>query len=125
MMANLQRRLTQLEARLTRDHGPLAWGDVCDAYARVAARASVKICRRLGIDASDPRVAEEMSRLVGDDEARIARDQALLARWRDQQGLPIDGEGARQRLAARLDAMARRLQDARSHPPRPWGQPPA
>jgi hypothetical protein len=62
------------------------------------------------VDASDSRVAEAIMRLAGDDEARIARDAEIMARWQRQQGMTIDLAEIRQRFARRLEAMACRLQ---------------
>jgi hypothetical protein len=109
-MANLKRRLSQMEMRLTPAEDRLAWLDVHDAVARQQARARLTLCRRLGVDTRDPRVVEAVTRLAGDDEARIAEDAEIIARWQRQQGMTIDLAEIRQRLAKRLDAMACRLQ---------------
>jgi hypothetical protein len=110
VMANLEQRLTRLEKVLDSHTDALTWADAYDAHARQQVRAYVKICRLLGVDAHDRRVAEAISRLAGDDEARIARDAAIMARWREQQGLMEDPAEIRQRFTKRLEAIARRLQ---------------
>jgi hypothetical protein len=111
-MANLARRLTRVETRLTCADTRLPWAEVHDALARQQARARLTLCQRLGVDANDPRVAEARSLLAGDDAARRARDAELIARWRRQQGLTEDLAEIRPRVTKRLEAMARRLGSA-------------
>jgi hypothetical protein len=110
-MGNLARRLSHLETRLAPPEDRLAWVDVQAAMTRQQARARVRLCQRLGVDASDPRVAEAIARLAGDDEARSAQDAELIARWRRVHGLRADAGEVRRRLAQRLEAMARRQRD--------------
>ncbi len=118
-MTNLQYRLSQLKMRLTRDDALRARADVHDALVRQGARARLKICQRLGVDASDPRVVEAVTRLAGDDAARSAHDAELIARWRRAQGIVEDAGEIRERLAQRLEAMARRQRDEARE--RSWG----
>jgi hypothetical protein len=123
-MGTLQRRLTRLERALDRRTDSLPWADVSHALVRQQARARLKLCQCLGVDAGDRRVVEAISLLAGDDEALIAQDAEIIARWQRQQGLTIDLAEIRQRLARRLEAMARRLQACRSSsPPCPGARP--
>jgi len=109
-MPDIERRLTRLAMHLTRDEDRLAWADVHNALARQQARARLAVCRRLDVDPHDSRVMDAMSWLGGDDPARVAQDVETIARWRRQQDIPAEAGEARQRLAERLDEMARRLQ---------------
>jgi hypothetical protein len=115
-MRHLARRLARVEAHVDRHEDRLPWADVHDALARQQARVRIKLCQYLGVAASDRRVAEAISLLAGDDEARIAQDAEVMARWRRQQGITVDLAESRQRVTTRLNALADRLQAARSHP---------
>jgi hypothetical protein len=116
-MAHLARRLTRLETHLSRADAGLPWADVHDALARQQARARLTLCRRLGVDSRDPRLVDAVTLLLGDDEARSAHDAELIARWRRVHGLDDDPGEVRQRLAQRLEAMARRQREASREQP--------
>jgi hypothetical protein len=105
-MTDVQRRLQRLEAHDTR----LAWADVHTALMRHQARARLAICRRLGIDDGDTRLVDAMDGLQGDTPDLARQDGETVAHWQRRHGVTIDRQGARRRITARLDAMARRQQ---------------
>jgi hypothetical protein len=109
-VTNLKHRLNHLARRLTPPEDRLAWLDVQAAMVRQQARARLTLCQRLGVAASDPRVADAITLLAGDDEARRVQDEEIIARWQRQQGLTEDLVGIRQRFTKRIESMARRLQ---------------
>ena len=78
------------------------------ALARQQARARLTLCQCLDVDPRDARLMDAMTWLVGDDPLRVAQDVDTIARWHRAQGLPEDTGDIRQRLAQRLEAIARR-----------------
>jgi hypothetical protein len=116
MMGNLERRLMQLETRMTSDADHVPWADVYAATRRQQARALLALAKRLGMDADDLRLREAMSWLQGDDPLRVRQDAEMVARWHRQQGITVDTAGARQRITARLALMARRMRDDEARP---------
>ena len=111
-MSDLARRLACVEAQMHQKADRLAWATVHAALSRQAARARLAIGHRLGMDARDPRLVDAMALLMGDEAAQVAQDMEMIARWHRQQGIPDESRGARERLAQRLDEMARRLASA-------------
>jgi hypothetical protein len=112
-MRHLARRLARLETHVDRHEDRLPWAEVHAALSRQQARVRLALCQRLGVDAGDPRVVEAMTWLVGDDPVRVAQDAEILARWRRVHGRREAPEEVRQRLAQRLEAMARRAAGVR------------
>jgi hypothetical protein len=113
-MASLEHRIACLEA-VSAEPGQ-GWTAVHLTLQRVQSRARLQMCAHLGIDATDPRVLDATACLTEDTPAQRAQDIETLARWRQQQGIPDDSPGARARLTARLETMARRIDHTRSHP---------
>jgi hypothetical protein len=111
-MTDVQRRLARLEAQMNRQADRLVWADVHAAEARQRARVCLALGKRLGVDASDPRMVDARMWLTGDDPAQVAQDAELVARWSRQQGIPADTGEVRQRVTERLEVMARRLVSA-------------
>jgi hypothetical protein len=107
-MASLDARLTRLETALRPAHDPPPWAAVDAAQRRQAARVRRRLGERLGLAASDPCMVEARAWVVGDDPARRAADDDLIARWHRAQGFTEEVRGARDRLAERLATMARR-----------------
>jgi hypothetical protein len=109
-MSDLEQRLTRLETALTGDEAVLAWAEVHEAQRRQAARVrrrlGQRLGQRLGLEPSDPWIVEATARLVGDDPARRAADEALIARWDRAQGITEAAGAARQRIVQRLAMMA-------------------
>ena len=104
-MRNAQRRLEQLEARI-RGVWP---AEVEAAKGRVLARVRLKIA--MALDAvGDTRFQGDDVLLADDTPEQVVADLETLRRWAQQYPMtlyPVDG--ARDRMAARLEEMARRL----------------
>jgi hypothetical protein len=108
MMSSLVHRLARLEAAAAQEaKSRQVWDAWHVAYQRAQARARLKLCTHLGIEATDPRRIEAAACLGDDRPAQQAQDAALLARSDGRHDAP----GAiRARLARRLEDMARRCQ---------------
>jgi hypothetical protein len=107
----LQQRLYRtladvLAARL--EEQELSWPAVHAAERRMQARARLKIGRRLGALDTDPDMADALLILAEDSPEQTAHDAALVRRWDQTHGIVVDASGARARIAARLEVMARR-----------------
>jgi hypothetical protein len=105
-MRNPQRRLEQLEQRI-RGVWPV---EVETAKARALARVRLKIATALGM-VGDTRFKADTALLADDTPEQAAADAEILRRWAQRHPMtlyPVDG--ARDRIAARLEEMARRLQ---------------
>jgi hypothetical protein len=109
-------RLAKLEAQLAASDERVAWAAVDAAMHRQQARARIKMCRLLGVDHDDARYAEAAAVLTDDGMALQAQDADTLARWRQQEGIVDETEGAKERLMEKIDEMAARL--STSHPTR-------
>jgi hypothetical protein len=91
----------------------LSWPAVHAAEGRIRARVRLKLCRLLGAPDTDPGMAEALTVLAGESPAQAASDEALVRRWCQMHGIvEEDADGARARIAQRLETMAARLQAA-------------
>jgi hypothetical protein len=109
-MRNAQRRLEQLEARM-RGVWP---AEVEAAKARALARVRVKISVALGA-ADHPAFQADAALLTDDTPEQAAADTELLQRWARQHPSTMypDADGARPRITAKLEEMARRMQSGK------------
>jgi hypothetical protein len=107
MMRNAQRRLAHLEARM-RGVWPAA---VEAAKARALARVRLKIAAALDA-VGDARFKADAALLADDTPEQEAADTELLQRWARQHPATLypDADGARARITAKLEEMARRMQ---------------
>jgi hypothetical protein len=114
-VAHLKRRLATLEAQMApHARHQVTWAEMHAAVQRQQARVRLKVCRRLGVEAMDPRVMRVEAQLVPDSPEQRAQDEETLDRWRQQQGRPPDHGEIRERIVQRLETMARRLGAERS-----------
>jgi hypothetical protein len=106
MMRNAQRRLEQLEQRIRG-----VWPAEVEA-AKGRARARVRLKIATALDAvGDAHFQDDVAPLTDDTPEQAATDLETLRRWAQRHPTtlcPVDG--ARDRIAARLEEMARRLQ---------------
>ncbi len=109
-MGGYKDRLTRLETSLTNDAAGLAWVEVHAAQRRQAARVRLVLGSRLGLETSHPYLTEARAWLGGDDLARRAADEALLAQWGRAHGMAKEPGTARERILQRLNMMARRTE---------------
>ena len=110
---SLERRIARLEAQ--NDSAPSvvdAWQQAfLDAIARRQARVRLRMAARLpGVEADHPAVVDARERLAGDSAAQAAEDETTIATWDAAHPWP-EHDGVRERLTARLELIARRLQD--------------
>jgi hypothetical protein len=107
----LESRLHQLEAQLqAAEPTYTAAVEVAWAQARVGARTRRRIAEALGAGAC-PADPADRELLAGDSPAQAAADLELLERWaRAHPELARGTEGARERIAARLEQQAQRLE---------------
>jgi hypothetical protein len=105
-MRNAQRRLEQLETQI-RGVWP---AEVEAAKQRSLARLKVRIGEACGTS-EHPVVAAAQAQLVGDTSEQAEADRALLQRWAREHPTTLypDDSAARERMAAKLEEMARRL----------------
>ena len=112
-MHSAERRLTRLEARMLG-----VWpAEVHAAKERALARLRLKISVALD-SVGDPTFTADVVRLADDTPEQAAADTAMLQRWARQYPAtlyPVD-HGVRARIAAKLDAMAHRLEARRREP---------
>ena len=111
----LQQRLyrelaEELTARL--EDQELSWPAIHAAERRMWARVRRFIGRRLEVPDTHPGMAEALTVLAEETPEQATHDAALVRRWRQAQGLAVDAAGARARVMARLEEMARRQQAA-------------
>ena len=90
----------------------LSWTAVHAAERRIQARVRLCIARRLEVPETHPGMAEALAVLAEETPEQATHDAALVRRWRQAQGLAVDAAGARARVMARLEEMARRQQAA-------------
>ena len=104
-MRNAQRRLEQLEQRI-RGVWPV---EVETAKARALARVRLKIAAALDA-VGDTRFKADVALLADDTPEQAAADMETLRRWAQQYPATLYlVEGAKDRMAARLEEMAQRL----------------
>jgi chromosomal replication initiation ATPase DnaA len=104
-MRDLRKRLDRLEVSI-QGRWP---AQVEAAKARVLARVRHKLCLALHAG-DDPAFHAAASRLADDTPEQAAADEEMLRHWaRQHQATLYPAEGARARLTAALDTMARRL----------------
>jgi hypothetical protein len=111
----LQQRLYREMADALQAHlgdQELSWPAIHAAEGRIGARVRLKVCRLLETPDTHPSMADALTVLAGDTPEQAAHDAALVRRWRQAQGLAVDAAGARARVMARLEEMARRQQAA-------------
>jgi hypothetical protein len=105
MMRNAQRRLAHLEARM-RGVWP---AEVEAAKGRALARVRLKIATALDA-VGDARFKADVALLADDTTEQTAADLETLRRWAQQYPATLYlVDGARDRMAAKLEEMARRL----------------
>jgi hypothetical protein len=105
-MRNPQRRLARLEAQM-RGVWPAA---VEAAKARALARVRLKIAAALDA-VGDARFKADAALLADDTPEQAAADTELLQRWAHQYPATLYSDsGARERIAAKLEEMAHRMQ---------------
>jgi hypothetical protein len=113
IMNHLEKRLQRLEQVLPR------WpASVEAAKQRCLARVHLRIGETLG-KADDPLVVKARGTLIDDTPEQREQDRETLRQWsRAHPDLSRGSEGARDRMSARLDELARRM-EAHDHEPIP------
>jgi hypothetical protein len=109
-MRNAHRRVEQLESQI-QGRWP---ADVEAAKARALARVRLKIS--VALDAvGHPACKADVALLADDTPEQAAADREILQRWARQYPATLypDDDGARDRIAAKLEEMARRMQAGR------------
>jgi hypothetical protein len=116
-MSRLESRLHRLEAQLqAKEPAYTAAVEVAWARARVGARTRRRIAEALGAS-EHPADQADRELLIGDTPQQAAADLDLLERWdRAHPALARGTAGTRDRMAARLEQQARRL-EAHDHEP--------
>jgi hypothetical protein len=110
----VEQRLTRLE-RLQAEQDTPPWPEVNAAFTRYTARARLALGERLGTEPDHVAMVSARETLRGDTLEQERTDQDLIARWRRTHPTPDPGD-ARQQLAAKLEAIARRLREAHHAP---------
>jgi len=111
---SVDKRLEQLE-RLQAAQDTPPWEEVHAAFTRYTARVRLVWTERIGAEPDHVALVAARETLRDDSPEREAADLDLIARWRRTHPTPDPGD-ARQQLAAKLEAIARRLREARHAP---------
>jgi hypothetical protein len=112
-MRNAHRRVEQLESQI-QGRWP---AKVEAAKARALARVRLKIAAALGV-VDDPALTADHARLANDSPEQGAADREVLQRWaREHPATLYPDDGARARIAAKLEEMSQRMQARKDDEP--------
>jgi hypothetical protein len=111
---SIEKRLERLE-RLQAEQDTPPWPEVNAAFTRYTARVHLALGERLGTEPDHFAIVAARETLRDDTPAREVEDLNLIARWRRTHPTPNPGD-ARQQLAAKLEAIARRIREAHNEP---------
>ncbi len=111
---SIDKRLERLERRQAAQDTP-PWPEVNAAFTRYTARVRLVWAERIGAEPDHVAMVNAREILGNDTPEQKRVDRDLIARWRRTHPTPDPGD-ARQQLAAKLEAIARRLREAHHAP---------